>query len=355
MDYVQLTLDDWLEMKRSLERELSNLKTGFIRVGYVLRRIEESRGYEQDGYKSVAEFAKEEYGLSPSTVSRFMAINERFSLGGYSERLDPQYVGFRQSIMGELLGLPDQDIKLVTPETSRADVRELKQFNRQEPEKGVADDLRGLLESYFRDNREELNELYDGSGQATQDILNPSGNRVFRKGMYMLFFYPENVKMKKFGGETTAYTWEEFRELIDGVFASSAGPDTYSRYFGVPSEGPEPEAPELEKEPQQDKSDQTAPESDQTAAENADSVPEAAEEQEAARQDEIMPETGQETPPAEAGAPIAPAQKQQPPQAERDLATMMSGLQKAVKARNWDAALSFAEGIEAALRKIKNS
>ena len=362
MDYVQLTLDDWLEMKQSLERELSNLKTGFIRVGYVLRRIEESRGYEQDGYKSVAEFAKEEYGLSPSTVSRFMAINERFSLGGYSERLDPQYVGFRQSIMGELLGLPDQDIKLVTPETSRADVRELKQFNRQEPEKGVADDLRGLLESYFRDNREELNELYDGSGQATQDILNPSGNRVFRKGMYMLSFYPETAKMKQFGEETTVYTWEEFRELIDGVFASSAGPDTYSRYFGVPSEGPESEAPEPEKEPQQDKSDQTAPESDQTAAENeqsaaenADRVTAAAEEQEAARQDEIMPEPEQETPPAEAGAPIAPAQKQQPPKAERDLATMMGGLQKAVKARNWDAALSFAEGIEAALRKIRNS
>ena len=335
MDYVQLTLDDWLEMKRSLERELSNLKTGFIRVGYVLRRIEESRGYEQDGYKSVAEFAKEEYGLSPSTVSRFMAINERFSLGGYSERLDPQYVGFRQSIMGELLGLPDQDIKLVTPETSRAD------------------DLRGLLESYFRDNREELNELYDGSGQATQDILNPSGNRVFRKGMYMLFFYPENVKMKKFGGETTAYTWEEFRELIDGVFASSAGPDTYSRYFGVPSEGPEPEAPEPEKEPQQDKSDQTAPESDQTAAENADSVPEAAEEQEAARQDEIMPETGQETPPAEAGAPIAPAQKPAGSTVERDLQTMIKGLDKAAKGKNWDAALNLLEGIGAAIRKLK--
>ena len=35
--------------------------------------------------------------------------------------------------------------------------------------------------------------------------------------------------------------------------------------------------------------------------------------------------------------------------------TTMSGLQKAVKAKNWDAALSFAEGIEAALRKIRNS
>lgn len=246
MEYMQMTLNDWLEMKQSLERELSNLKTGFIRVGYCLRRIEESRGYEQDGYKSIAEFAKAEYGLNASTVSRFMAINERFSLGGYSERLDPQFIGFKQSIMGELLGLPEQDLELVTPETSRADVRELKQFNKQEPAKGIADDIRSLLESYFRDNREELNMLYDGSGQVTKDILNPSGNKVFRKGMYMLFFYPENVKTKKFGGETVTYTWEEFRDLIDGVFAGSAGADTYANYFEEPVPEPESETKEAE-------------------------------------------------------------------------------------------------------------
>lgn len=246
MEYMQMTLNDWLEMKQSLERELSNLKTGFIRVGYCLRRIEESRGYEQDGYKSIAEFAKAEYGLNASTVSRFMAINERFSLGGYSERLDPQFIGFKQSIMGELLGLPEQDLELVTPETSRADVRELKQFNKQEPAKGIADDIRSLLESYFRDNREELNMLYDGSGQVTKDILNPSGNKVFRKGMYMLFFYPENVKTKKFGGETVTYTWEEFRDLIDGVFAGSVGADTYANYFEEPVPEPESETKEAE-------------------------------------------------------------------------------------------------------------
>ena len=244
MEYVQMTLNEWLEMKQSLERELSNLKTGFIRVGYVLRKIDDSKGYEQDGYKSVAEFAKAEYGLSASTVSRFMAINEKFSLDGYSERLDPKYIGFRQSIMGEMLGLPDQDLDLVTPETSRQDVRELKQFNRQEPEKGIADDLRNLIETYFRENKDELNELYNAPGTPTQEILNPSGNKVYRKGMYMMFFYTECVKTKKFGGATDAYNWGEFRELIDSIFASSAGQDTYGNYFGIPQQAEAPEAEE---------------------------------------------------------------------------------------------------------------
>lgn len=252
MEYVQMTLNEWLEMKQSLERELSNLKTGFIRVGYVLRKIDDSKGYEQDGYKSVAEFAKAEYGLSAATVSRFMAINKKFSLDGYSERLDPKYIGFRQSIMGEMLGLPDQDLDLVTPETSRQDVRELKQFNRQEPEKGIADDLWDLIESYFRENKEELNELYNAPGTPTQEILNPSGNKVYRKGMYMMFFYTDCVKTKKFGGATDAYNWGEFRELIDSVFSSSAGQDTYGNYFGIPqqAEAPETEEPKPVEVPQ---------------------------------------------------------------------------------------------------------
>lgn len=277
MEYMQMTLNDWLEMKQSLERELSNLKTGFIRVGYVLRKIDGSKGYEQDGYKSVAEFAKAEYGLSASTVSRFMAINEKFSLDGYSERLDPKYIGFRQSIMGEMLGLPDQDLDLVTPETSRQDVRELKQFNRQEPEKGIADDLRNLIETYFRENSDELNELYNNPGTPTQEILNPSGNKVYRKGMYMMFFYTDCVKTKKFGGATDAYNWEEFRGLIDSIFASSAGQDTYGNYFGIPqqaeapkaeepkpaevarAEGPKQEEPEEEKKPETETIQKPAP------------------------------------------------------------------------------------------------
>jgi len=244
MEYMQMTLNDWLEMKQSLERELSNLKTGFIRVGYVLRKIDDSKGYEQDGYKSVAEFAKAEYGLSAATVSRFMAINKKFSLDGYSERLDPKYIGFRQSIMGEMLGLPDQDLDLVTPETSRQDVRELKQFNRQEPQKGIADDLRNLIETYFRENRDELNELYNSPGTPTQEILNPSGNKVYRKGMYMMFFYTDCVKTKKFGGATDAYNWGEFRELIDSVFSSSAGQDTYGNYFGIQQQADTPQTEE---------------------------------------------------------------------------------------------------------------
>lgn len=69
MEYVQMTLDDWVEMKRKLRQELQGVKQSFVRIGYALRKIDDQELYKQDGYKSIAEFAKEEYGLEPSTTS----------------------------------------------------------------------------------------------------------------------------------------------------------------------------------------------------------------------------------------------------------------------------------------------
>ena len=60
----------------------------------------------------------------------------------------------------------------------------------------------------------------------------------------MMFFYTDCVKTKKFGGATDAYNWGEFRGLIDSIFASSAGQDTYGNYFGIPQQAEAPEAEE---------------------------------------------------------------------------------------------------------------
>ena len=58
MEYVQMTLDDWVEMKRKLRQELQGVKQSFVRIGYALRKIDDQELYKQDGYKSIAEFAR---------------------------------------------------------------------------------------------------------------------------------------------------------------------------------------------------------------------------------------------------------------------------------------------------------
>ena len=141
MEYVQMTLNDWVEIKQKLKRELLGIKQSFVRIGFVLRQIDDQKLYERDGYKSIADFAKQEYGLEPSTTSRFMSINREYSIDGYSETLRPEYADLGRSQLEEMLKLPDSDRQMVQPETSRENIRELKRFNKEEPEEGIADDL----------------------------------------------------------------------------------------------------------------------------------------------------------------------------------------------------------------------
>ena len=51
MQYVQMTLNDWLALKGQLEAELRGAAAGFVRIGYLLRKIDETEGYKNDGSK----------------------------------------------------------------------------------------------------------------------------------------------------------------------------------------------------------------------------------------------------------------------------------------------------------------
>lgn len=204
MEYVQMTLDDWVQMKQKLRQELIGVKQSFVRIGYALRQIDDQRLYENDGYKSIAEFAKAEYGLEASTTSRFISINREYSIDGYSEHLRPEYTDLGRSQLEEMLKLPDSDRQMIQPEASREDIRELKRFNKTEPAAGVADDISQLIEKFFEDNKDILNEVYSNefdeeSMNRFAEIVNPAGNRSFKKGLYFMMMYENRVTIKKFG------------------------------------------------------------------------------------------------------------------------------------------------------------
>lgn len=245
MEYVQMTLNDWVEMKRKLRQELLGVKQSFVRIGYALRKIEDQKLYENDGYKSIAEFAKEEYGLEPSTTSRFMSINREYSIDGYSEQLRPEYADLGRSQLEEMLKLPESDRQMIQPETSREDIRELKRFNKAEPAAGVADDLRQLVEKFYYDNPEILNEVFSEPadfGEQTvkrfTEIVNPGGNRSYKKGLYFLMMYENRVVVKKFGADPQDLTWWDFWQITWDIFGeAAAGPKTWQSYFGGDEDG----------------------------------------------------------------------------------------------------------------------
>ena len=85
MEYKQITLTEWLDIKKKLKEGISSardkingLKKDFVKIGYLLRKIDDNELYKQDGYKSIAEFAKAECGLSPSDTTRFIQIYKKY-------------------------------------------------------------------------------------------------------------------------------------------------------------------------------------------------------------------------------------------------------------------------------------
>lgn len=238
MEYVQMTLDDWVQMKQKLKQELLGVKQSFVRIGYALRQIDDQKLYEQDGYKSIAEFAQAEYGLGPSITSRFMSINREYSIDGYSEQLRPEYAELGRSQLEEMLKLPDTDRQMIQPETSREDIRELKRFNKTEPAAGVADDISQLVEKFYQDNELILNAVYgeefdEQTINRFTEIVNPAGNRSYKKGLYFMMMYENRVTFKKFGDTPKDMTWWEFYQLTREIFDdTAAGPKTWQNHFG---------------------------------------------------------------------------------------------------------------------------
>lgn len=238
MEYVQMTINDWLEVKHKLKMELQGVKQSFVRIGYVLRKIDDQKLYENDGYKSIAEFAKEEYGLEASTVSRFMSINREYSINGYSEHLREEYLEMGRSQLEEMLKLPDKDREMIHPETSREQIRELKRFNKQEPVAGVADDVLKLIEKFYEDNPDILNAVFSEEADFQDtlerkiEIVNPSGNRSYKKGLFFLMMYEDSIKIKKFGSDPQTMSWQEFFDITVMIFGeAAAGPFTWKNYF----------------------------------------------------------------------------------------------------------------------------
>lgn len=255
MEYVQMTLDDWVEMKRKLRQELQGVKQSFVRIGYALRKIDDQELYKQDGYKSIAEFAKEEYGLEPSTTSRFMSINREYSIDGYSEQLRPEFADLGRSQLEEMLKLPEGDRTMIQPETSREEIRELKRFNKAEPEAGIADDMRQLVEKFYYDNPEILNAVFKEPEFTEEtikrfiEIVNPGGNRSYKKGLYFLMMYENRVAVKKFGTNPQNLSWWEFWQITRDIFGeTAAGPKTWQNYFGGEEKEEQPSESDIKEE-----------------------------------------------------------------------------------------------------------
>lgn len=314
MDYIQLTMDDYIQCKTEIKENLCGIVKSFVRVGWQLTRINNSEAYKLDGYSSIAEFAKAEYDMNPDGVSRFMGVYERYSIPGDTPELKEQYRDFKFAQLSEMLQLSAEDQAMIQPETKRSDIRELKKFNRENennPEGllnwkgGQQDKLHETILEFYKASKEILNDLYsseayqDGNIRRMAEIVNPSGNRSFRKGtvFLMMYGYDKGIMVKQIPQGTSNMTWEEFFSITQEIFAeAAAGGRTYDNYFG----------PESQK---------TAPgEETSRAPEDTGAETEFAPAQKPDKKEEKSQETAQQKPETQENAQKGPEQKPNMPE-----------------------------------------
>ena len=287
MEYVQMTLNDWMSLKGKLEEELRGAAASFVRIGFYLRKIEESEGYKNDGSATLAEWAKDNYGLSASAVSRFMAINRKYSIDGYSDQLRLEYSQYGSAKLSEMLALPDSDLEMVSPEMKREDIREIKKFNKeaakeeakaeepaadqreepheeQAPQAAAAPELPDVLPEhkwiieFFRENKEIMNGLYsskafaEGNVDAMKEIMNPSGARTYRHRMTMVSMMDARIMVKVFPKSPAPMSWGGFFQIAADIFEGKIdGKNTYRNVFGeeIPKREPDRLGSNVPKQP----------------------------------------------------------------------------------------------------------
>lgn len=268
-EYTQITIDEWVQWREDIRRKLSETAENFVYIGYRLKQIRDSGML--DGASDIFEFAQKEYGLGKSTVSRFIAINEKYSEGGNSLELREEYKNFSSSKLSEMLTLPDNECQLITEKTTIKEIREFKNFIKNEPETAEIpgqtaeepeieeeeaaavmeqtkedaeqpeivenpgareeikySDFQKCIIDFFKDKKSLLNKVMDLAGcdleenyKKAAELICPSGTRSHQKGIIFLFMYDlaTGVKYKQLGiPKPICRTWKEFLGIIYDIY-----------------------------------------------------------------------------------------------------------------------------------------
>lgn len=271
----QITLDEWMQWKEDIRRKLKETAGNFVYIGCRLRQIRDSGML--DGAADIFEFAQREYGLSKSTTSRFIAVNERFADPYNPLLIKEEFENIGSSKLSEMLTLPDSECELITEKTTVKEIRDLKAFNKEAeklenveestgsavatsqqttenepgPEQPAVDytPLQKCIIEYFREKQVMLNkalgQIREQKWKEAYETVNPGGYASCNKGLCFLFMYDFNrgISYKLMTERAPVnMSWEDF--LMD--VAEIYGEQTWEEFYGKP-EKKEPEMEETEK------------------------------------------------------------------------------------------------------------
>lgn len=268
------------EFKEQLDTELKKSVESFVRIGYLLKIARDTEILYESGYPSVVEFAKAEYNLTKDQVSRFMAINDKYSVDGYSDKLQEKYEGYGVAKLAEMLTLPEAVADMIEPEMTRAEIQDIK---REVKEEQAISDIEVMLEErdtdledmnmiqkfmyqYFYENRLDfigMAAVIQGEIETTEQeieetlqVLAPSGiatKKVRIAGIGKLFLSikgkDNNLELVNVRtNETEDISWTSFLDDIEQLYEMGASKEDWEGYYHEPFEVKKPEVAPVQQE-----------------------------------------------------------------------------------------------------------
>lgn len=257
-----MTYGNYEQYKQELDTELRKTTEGFVKIGYLLKVAKDTDILRESGYANVYDFAQAEYNIDKSQVSRFMHINDRFSEGGYSERLKEEYRGFGHAKLTIMLQLPDEINEELTPDFTKSEIQALKEEMDEENKisaievlmeekdpllKQEENNLYKVLYQLGKEDSELYESLHAASGggiKAVHEVFAPDGEKIYSVrimgvGRLMLSVKdpdrPVTVTNMR-TAEKEEYAWEEMLRIVSllmaaGMSAEASWESVYGEKF----------------------------------------------------------------------------------------------------------------------------
>ena len=242
MSYSNINTSE--ELTDAICSELCKAAISFVRIGYLLKRARDEDILKDTGFSDIYEYANTKFGLDKSQVSRFIRINDRFSIGGYSEHLKVEYEDFGYSKLSIMLTLPDEINEELSPEYSKSEINAIKteyeaeqkisdmEVMMEEKEDGPDEFIAMIVSELNNEHPDSAIYLNDtmklaakmGMAISDADIMEayiPDGVasyiiRIPGQGRFMVNMKPEGISITNMRNtsEKSPLTWQEFKDVL---------------------------------------------------------------------------------------------------------------------------------------------
>lgn len=295
-----MTITSYSDLKEQLNYELSRTATGFVRIGYLLKKARDTDILKEEGYKNVNEFASAEFGLDKTQVSRFIRINDRFSEGGNSDKIQEKYAQYGSAKLSLMLTLPDEINEELSPEMSKTDIQAIKEeydeenkispieLACEEKPEDEPDEFIDLVVKHLNDEHPEPAELMKASMDrakkfnieikvvdAKENYI-PDGDKIYNiriegQGRFMVSMKDDGITITSMRdpGNKSTLSWDDFlAALVQDLSQRDFSPEKEEKPKEKPKKVEKSKAQKEKVAPVQPKTEKKEPENSENPTEN---------------------------------------------------------------------------------------